>query len=98
MPLFSQYEGIFRDDSRLEDVLVCVYTSVLEFHSKALRFFNRPGQNRLCFAFVASFFFFLGEGAFFLSLYVTSLVVFANLFQSSKLLCLNDEKDEVRHY
>lgn len=46
MPLLSRYEGMFGNDSHLEDVLVRIYANILEFHSKTLRFFNRPGQKR----------------------------------------------------
>lgn len=44
MPLLGRYEGLFRDDDKVQEILVLIYTDILKFHSAALRFFTRPGK------------------------------------------------------
>jgi len=42
IPLLLQYEGLFRADVNMSRVLTYLYTDILEFHRRALKYFQQP--------------------------------------------------------
>ena len=44
LPLLSEYESLFRDHPYMLDALVLVYIDILDFHRRAMRFFQGKGK------------------------------------------------------
>lgn len=44
LPLVQQYEAIFSKDSDMKRVLAYLYKDVLEFHHRALKYFQQPSM------------------------------------------------------
>ena len=45
IPQFEQYRALFGRSSDMQKVLGLVYTDILEFHRRALKFFKRRSQS-----------------------------------------------------
>lgn len=43
LPRFSSFENTFAQSPRIQDVLVWLYTDILEFYSEILKFFRKKG-------------------------------------------------------
>jgi len=43
LPLLQQYESLFVQHSEMRKILVLIYGDILEFHMRAIRFFEHPG-------------------------------------------------------
>lgn len=43
LPLWDSYEKLFSADVHLQDALELMYTDILDFHEKAVRFFRSKG-------------------------------------------------------
>ncbi|KAG9233941.1 hypothetical protein BJ875DRAFT_377537 [Amylocarpus encephaloides] len=47
IPLLTQYQDLFPDNARMAKVLGYMYQDILEFHQKALRYFQQPMWGKL---------------------------------------------------
>ncbi|KAF2658989.1 C2H2 domain-containing protein [Lophiostoma macrostomum CBS 122681] len=47
LPLLSEYESIFRNDPHMLQALVLMYTDILDFHQRAMRFFIGKRWNKI---------------------------------------------------
>jgi hypothetical protein len=45
LPLLLQYEALFQSDPRIGKILVFIYKDILEFHRRALRYFQQPSMS-----------------------------------------------------
>lgn len=43
LPRFSSFENTFAQSPRIQDVLIWLYTDILEFYSEILKFFRKKG-------------------------------------------------------
>jgi len=48
MPLLEKYKEVFGDNEHMMRVLALLYTDILEFHKRAIRFFSGKGIIRFC--------------------------------------------------
>lgn len=44
LPRFSSFETVFAESPRIWDVLLWLYTDILEFYSETLKFFRKKGR------------------------------------------------------
>ena len=44
LPIFLQYESIFQGNDHMKRVLGLIYTDILDFHAKAVRYFSKTGM------------------------------------------------------
>ena len=44
MPMLSEYQEIFKEDASLQEILVKIFSDVLEFHWHAIKFFSGKGM------------------------------------------------------
>ncbi len=45
LPLILQYEKLFSEDPNMKRVLTYLYKDVLEFHRRALKYFQQPSKH-----------------------------------------------------
>jgi hypothetical protein len=44
LPLLSQYQGLFQRNLNMRRVLALIYSDILEFHTKALKYFRQRSR------------------------------------------------------
>jgi hypothetical protein len=49
LPLLAQYQSLFQANPYMRRVLDLIYWDILEFHTKALKYFKQKGTSRIVF-------------------------------------------------
>jgi hypothetical protein len=53
LPLLAQYQALFQANPYMRRVLELIYWDILEFHTKALKYFKQKGMLRIVFRYGA---------------------------------------------
>jgi hypothetical protein len=51
LPLLAQYQALFQANPYMRRVLELIYWDILEFHTKALKYFKQKGMLRIVFCY-----------------------------------------------